>query len=65
MDADATHRMSGHEFTYDALIAALDAEAATLDPEQWEGEWDAHEYLIEPLLVGIIDTVYPDDDDAE
>jgi hypothetical protein len=51
VDADATYRMSGQEFSYDELIAALDAEAATLDPDQWVGGWDAHEYLIEALLV--------------
>lgn len=39
--------MTEVEYTYDELIEALDAEAATLDPEQWEGGWDAHEYLID------------------
>ena len=29
MDADATYRMSGVEYSYDELIAALEAEAAT------------------------------------
>lgn len=58
IDADATYRMSGQEFSCDELIAALDAEAATLDPDQWEGGWDAHEYLIEALLVGVIERVY-------
>lgn len=61
MDADATFRMSGQEYGYEELIAALDAEAATLDPEQWEGGWDAHEYLIEALLVGVIERVDPDE----
>lgn len=57
--------MTGIEYTYDELIAALDAEAATLDPEQWVGGWDAHEYLIDALLVGTIERVYPDDGDGE
>lgn len=55
--------MSGIEYTYDELIAALDVEAATLDSEQWVGGWDAHEYLIDALLVGTIERVYPDDGD--
>lgn len=57
--------MTGIEYTYDELIAALDAEAATLDPEQWVGGWNAHEYLIDALLVGTIERVYPDDGDGE
>lgn len=61
MDVDASYLMSGVEYTYYELIAALDAEAATLDPNQWEGGWNAHEYLIEALLVGVIERVYPDD----
>lgn len=66
MDDDGTiYLMTGIEYTYDELIAALDAEAATLDPEQWVGGWDAHEYLIDALLVGTIERVYPDDGDGE
>lgn len=61
MDVDDTYLMSGVEYTYDELIAALDAEASTLDPDQWVGGWDAHEYLIEALLVGVIERVYRDD----
>lgn len=63
MDVDDTYLMSGVEYTYDELIAALDAEAATLDPDQWEGGWDAHEYLIEALLVGVIERVHAEGDD--
>lgn len=59
---DAIYLMSGTEYSYDELIEALDAEAATLDPEQWEGGWDAHEYLIDALLVGTIERVNPDDE---
>lgn len=66
MDDDGTtYLMTGIEYTYGELIAALDAEAATLDPEQWVGGWDAHEYLIDALLVGAIERVYPDDGDGE
>ncbi|PND57697.1 hypothetical protein CRM90_12020 [Mycobacterium sp. ENV421] len=61
MDDEVAYRMCGTEYTYDELIEALDAEAATLDPEQWVGGWDAHEYLIEALLVGTIERVHPDD----
>ena len=35
MDADATSMMSGVEYTYDELVDALNAEAATLPPETW------------------------------
>lgn len=64
MDDDGTiFLMSGTEYTYDELIEALDVEAATLDPEQWVGGWDAHEYLIDALLVGTIERVYPDEGD--
>jgi hypothetical protein len=62
VDTDGTYRMSGKRYSYDELIAALDAEAATLDPDQWEGGWDPHEYLIEALLVGVIEAVHPDDE---
>jgi hypothetical protein len=61
-DDDAIYLMSGAEYTYDELIAALDAEAATLDPEQWVGGWNAHEYLIDALLVGVIERVHLDGD---
>ncbi len=59
-DDDAIYLMSGIEFSYDELIEALDAEAATLDPNQWVGGWDAHEYLIDALLVGTIERVHSD-----
>ena len=42
MDADTIYRMSGVEYTYDELCEAIEAEAATLDPDQWEGGWNAH-----------------------
>lgn len=58
-DDDAIYLMSGIEARYDELIEALDAEAATLDPNQWEGGWDAHEYLIDALFVGTIERVHP------
>jgi hypothetical protein len=64
-DDGTTYVMSGIEYTYDELIAALDAEAATLDPEQWVGGWDAHEYLIDALLVGTIEKVQMDHIDRE
>lgn len=59
---DTIYLMSGVEYSYDELIAALDAEAASLDPDQWVGGWDAHEYLIDALLVGTIERVHPDDE---
>lgn len=62
MNPDAGFRMGGVEYTYNGLIAVLDAEAATLDPDQWVGGWDAHEYLIEALLVGVIERVDVEDD---
>lgn len=65
VDDDDTYLMSGVEYTYDELIAALNAEAATLDPDQWEGGWNAHDYLIEALLVGVIERVHPEGEDTE
>lgn len=61
-DDDAIYLMSGVEYSYDELIEALDAEAATLDPEQWEGGWDADEYLIDALLVGTIERLHREGD---
>ena len=65
VDDDDTYLMSGVEYTYGELIAALNAEAATLDPDQWVGGWNAHEYLIEALLVGVIERVHPEGEDTE
>lgn len=58
MDAEATYIKNGRQFSYDELIAALDVLAATLDPDQWEGGWDAHEYLIEAVNIGVIQLVF-------
>jgi hypothetical protein len=35
MDADAMYRMGDHEYKYDELCDAIEAEAATLPPETW------------------------------
>jgi hypothetical protein len=62
MDADAIYRMSGIEYTYDELVDALNAEAATIPEETWrDGLWDVNDYIIEAMQVGIIDTVEDDD----
>lgn len=58
MDADATYIKNGQSHSYDGIIATLDAEAATLDPDQWEGAWDAHDYLIEAVNTGVIQLVF-------
>jgi hypothetical protein len=52
------YRMCDRQYTYDELCDALEAEAATLPPEQWrDGVWDVNEYMMEASLVGIIETV--------
>lgn len=58
------YRMSGIEYTYEELVDALNAEAATLPPETWrDGVWDVNDYIIEAGQVGIIETVRDDDED--
>jgi hypothetical protein len=58
MDTDAIYRMSGRVYTYDELVDALNAEAATLPPETWRGgEFNLKDYLIEAMQAGIIEIV--------
>lgn len=58
------YRMSGIEYTYEELVDALNAEAATLPPETWrDGVWDVNDYIIEAGQVGIITRVFDDEDD--
>ncbi|TRW81246.1 hypothetical protein FK535_17480 [Mycolicibacterium sp. 018/SC-01/001] len=66
MDADALYEMSGVVYTYDELVADVEAEAATLPPETWRsGVWDLNDYLIESMQVGIIKKLDPADDSDE
>ncbi|UXA09994.1 hypothetical protein KXD97_17555 [Mycobacterium sp. SMC-8] len=56
--------MNGVLYTYDELVADVEAEAATLPPETWRsGVWNLNDYLIEAIQVGIINEIHPDDDD--
>jgi hypothetical protein len=62
MDADAIYRMGDHEYTYDELCDAIEAEAATLPPETWRnGVFNLNDYIIESMQVGIIEEVDPED----
>lgn len=55
---------TGQEYTYDELVDALDAEAATLPPEKWRGGvWHVNDYMVEAMQVGIIEVV--DDDEVD
>lgn len=59
---DVRYRMSGTVYSYDELVAALDAEAATLPPETWrDGVWNVDDYIVEAGQVGIIETVFADE----
>jgi hypothetical protein len=60
VDTDATYRVSGEEYTYDELVDALNAEAATLPEETWRGGWKVNDHVMEAVLVGIIETVDTD-----
>ncbi|WNG79960.1 hypothetical protein C6A86_016980 [Mycobacterium sp. ITM-2016-00316] len=64
MDAEILYVFGGQKHSYGDAIAALDAEAATLDPDRWEGGWNAHDYLIEAVNTGVIDLVFTGDDDS-
>lgn len=58
VDADAMYEMSGVVYTYDELVAAVEAEAATLPPDTWRsGVWDLNDYLIEAMQAGIINQI--------
>jgi hypothetical protein len=62
MDADTIYRMGDHEYTYDELYDAVEAEAATFPPETWrDDEFNLNDYLIESMQIGIIESV--DDND--
>jgi hypothetical protein len=57
--------MSGIEYTYDELCAAVLAEPLPWPPETWRGgEFDLNDYLIEAMQVGIIGTVDVDGEDG-
>lgn len=62
MDTEAIYIKNDRQVSYNELIAALDAEAATLDPDQWEGGWDAHDYLIEAVNTGVIKLAFAGDE---
>ncbi|MDA2895271.1 hypothetical protein PDG61_30480 [Mycolicibacterium sp. BiH015] len=56
---DVLYKMSGRFYTYDELVDALNAEAATLPPDTWrDGVWNVIDYIIEAGQVGIIETVF-------
>ena len=58
MDTDAIYRMGDHEYTFDELCDALEAEAGTLPPETWrDGVFNVKDYIIEAMQVGIIEMV--------
>ncbi|WP_222622182.1 hypothetical protein [Mycolicibacterium fluoranthenivorans] len=59
---DTIYRMSGSEYTHAELVAALEAEAAGLDPAQWVyGYFNVRDYIIEATNVGLIEVVLPDE----
>lgn len=62
MDADAMYEMGGVVYTYDELVAVVEAEAATVPPETWRCGWNLNDYLIESMQVGIITQLDPEDD---
>ncbi len=64
MNAVGTYLRSGRSYSYDGIIAVLDAEAATLDPDQWEGGWDARDYLIEAINTGVVIVASIGDEEA-
>lgn len=54
---------SDRRFTYNQLVDELNAEAATLDPSQWVGGWNAHDFIVEAQQTGIIGVEFEGDDD--
>ncbi|QYL18671.1 hypothetical protein [Mycolicibacterium pallens] len=54
--------MSGVLYTHEELAATIEAEAATLDPDQWVGGWNLTDYLIEAMQAGIITRINHDED---
>lgn len=63
LGAEAIYVMSDVEYTYDELVDALNAEAATIPEETWrDGVWDVHGYIVEAGQVGIVKVILGDDD---
>ena len=59
-----TFTMSGSDrrFTREELVDRLNAEAATLDPSQWVGGWNVHDFIVEAQQTGIIGVEFEGDD---
>jgi hypothetical protein len=62
VDPDAIYLINGCYYGYEELREAVESEAAKHPPETWrDGEFDFDEYLIESIIVGLIEAVYGND----